>query len=270
MTKADQRGTSAGEAVAHKAVSEHSHAPRGSAPGGVGVVVWFCLFLLAAGIGATIWIFIYVQQSYRPTPPVPQSNLDVPFVSTPHDVVAKMIEMADVKESDLVYDLGCGDGRIVVMAAEKHGCRGIGVDLNPDCVLMSQQNAKQHGVEHLVTIKQEDIFDIDLSEADVVMLYLYPEVNVQLLPQLQRLKPGARIVSHNYDMKDVVEPDAVEVMQSKEDNLTHHTIYLWTTPLNIQKVSDEQPADDGPVGGVAEPSAEKPTPDTDVASEQNN
>ena len=156
-------------------------------------------------------------------------SLDVPFVCTPADVVNKMLMLAKVKKDDLVYDLGCGDGRIPVTAAKKYGCKAVGYDLDPERVKESLENVKNNGVEHLVTIEQKDIFTLDLSEADVITLYLLPALNVKLIPQLEKLKSGSRILSHNFDMKGA-KPDKVIRLASSFDNL-EHKIYLWTTPL---------------------------------------
>ncbi len=164
----------------------------------------------------------------------PARRPDVHFVPTPQDVVERMLEMAEVTEDDLLYDLGCGDGRIVVTAAKKYGCTAIGVDIDPQRVEESLENVREAGVEDLVTIKEADIFELDLSDADVIALYLLPSLNVKLIPQLQELKPGARIVSHAFDMRGV-KPDEVVTMESERE--TTHTIYLWTTPL---KMEDEE------------------------------
>ncbi len=157
------------------------------------------------------------------------SSLDVSFVSTPQDVVNEMLQLAKIKKDDLVYDLGCGDGRIPVTAAKKYGCKAVGYDLDPERVKESLENVKNYEVGHLVTIEQKDIFTLDLSEADVITLYLLPALNVKLIPQLEKLKPGSRILSHNFDMKGV-KPDKVVRLASSFDNL-EHKIYLWTTPL---------------------------------------
>ena len=157
------------------------------------------------------------------------TDLDVIYVPTPLDIVDKMLETAEVKKSDLVYDLGCGDGRIVVAAARKYGCRAIGYDIDPERVKEALQNVQQNQVGHLVTIEQKDIFTLDLSEADVITLYLRPSLNVRLIPQLEKLKPGARIVSHNWDMEGI-KPDKVITLNSKEDPWKH-MIYLWVSPL---------------------------------------
>ena len=154
---------------------------------------------------------------------------DVVYVGTPYDVVSKMLRMAQIKKSDLVYDLGCGDGRILVLAAQKYGSRGVGYDIDPVRVKASRENVAKNNVAKLVTIVQADIFTLDLRKANVIPLYLLPEMNRKLLPQLDKLKPGSRVVCHNYDLDGIV-ADKVVDMVSNEDN-SNHTISLYTTPL---------------------------------------
>ena len=166
----------------------------------------------------------------RPQVSKPSREPDVVFVPTPQKVVDKMLEMARVKKGDLVYDLGCGDGRIVVTAAKKFGCRAVGYDISPRRVKESLENVKKNNVGDLVRIEQQDIFTLDLSKANVVTLYLLPSLNVKLIPQLDKLKPGSRIVSHDFDMKGV-KPDRVVKIPDEEDDYGDHTVYLWTTPL---------------------------------------
>jgi hypothetical protein len=161
---------------------------------------------------------------------------DVIYVPTPQEVVDKMLEMAQVTKDDLLYDLGCGDGRIVVTAAKKYGCKAVGYELRRGRVKASLENVAKNNVGHLVTIEQKDIFTLDLSGADVITLYLLPDLNVKLIPQLEKLKPGSRIVSHDFDMKGV-KPDKV-VELSLEDDWDQHTIYLWTTPLKKESTGD--------------------------------
>jgi SAM-dependent methyltransferase len=146
----------------------------------------------------------------------------VPFVPTPQEVVDKMIELAGVKEGDVVYDLGSGDGRIVITAAKK-GARAVGFDVDGDLVKDSQENIRKAGLEKLAEIKQQDILTVDLSPATVVTMYLLPDVNLKLKPNiLKQLKPGSRVVSHAFDMGDW-KPD-------KTERVNGRTIYLWTIP----------------------------------------
>jgi trans-aconitate methyltransferase len=154
---------------------------------------------------------------------------DVIFVPTPEEVVTKMLSMANVKKTDLLYDLGCGDGRIVVTAAKRYGCRAVGFDVDPDRIRESLENVKENQVEDLVKIKQQDIFQLDLSRATVITLYLLPDLNVKLIPQLEKLKPGSRIVSHDFDMRGVTPEKVVKVTTG--NGSTEHKVYLWTTPL---------------------------------------
>ena len=160
----------------------------------------------------------------------PDRRPDVVYVPTPQEVVDKMLELAKVGKDDLVYDLGCGDGRIVVTAAQKYGCKAIGFDIATERVKESMENVAKAGVGDKVRIEQRDIFTLDLSPASVITLYLLPSLNVKLIPQLERLKPGCRIVSHDFDMKGV-KPDQVITMDANGDPYGDHTIYLWTTPL---------------------------------------
>jgi SAM-dependent methyltransferase len=146
----------------------------------------------------------------------------VPFVPTPQEVVDKMIELAGVKEGDVVYDLGSGDGRIVISAAKK-GARAVGFDVDGDLVKESRENIRKAGLEKLAEIKQQDILTVDLTPATVVTMYLLPDVNLKLKPNLlKQLKPGSRVVSHAFDMGDW-KPD-------KTERVNGRTIYLWTIP----------------------------------------
>jgi protein-L-isoaspartate O-methyltransferase len=164
-------------------------------------------------------------------PPQEIKRPDVIFVPTPDEVVAKMLELAKVTKDDVVYDLGCGDGRIVVAAA-KLGCKAYGFDVDPQRIKESNENVQKNGVGNLATIEQKDIFTLDLSKANVVTLYLLPSLNVKLIPQLEQLKPGSRIVSHDFDMRGVTPDQVVEVTADGE---VSHTVYLWTVPLKKEQ-----------------------------------
>jgi uncharacterized protein (TIGR03000 family) len=156
---------------------------------------------------------------------------DVVYWPTPQPVVDKMLELAEIKKGDVIYDLGCGDARILVTAAKKYGARGFGFDIDPQRVKESIENVKKNKVEDLVTIKRADVFTLDLKDATVVTLYLLPQLNVKLLPQLAKLKPGSRIVSHDFDMKGA-KPNQVVRMRAKNHMGMEgeHLIYLWIVP----------------------------------------
>lgn len=151
-------------------------------------------------------------------------KLDVWYVATPHEVVERMLSEAKVRAGDVVYDLGCGDGRMVIAAAKKFGTRGVGVDLDPARIREARANAKAQGVDRLVTFRVADLFETDLREATVVMMYLLPEVNRRLKPKLfAELAPGARVVSHDFDMGKGWPPD-------RSVNLGSDGIYMWVMP----------------------------------------
>jgi SAM-dependent methyltransferase len=161
---------------------------------------------------------------WQANPAHPPTSL-APYVPTPPEVVDRMLAFAKVGPKDVVYDLGCGDGRIVIAAAKKFGARGVGVDIDPERINESVANARKAGVERLVTFKLQDAMKTDVSDASVVMLYLLSFANVQLRPILQQqLKPGARIVSHNFGMGDW-EPEQVDSF--KDANGGTRTLYLW-------------------------------------------
>jgi SAM-dependent methyltransferase len=148
-----------------------------------------------------------------------------PYVPTPQPVVEKMLELAQVTSQDVVYDLGCGDGRIVITAAKKYGAHAVGVDIDPERIRESEANAKAAGVEKLVTFKLEDAMKVDVSPATVVTLYLLSSSNAALRPILtKQLKPGARIVSHSFGMGDWL-PNKTEYIA--DESGFKRTIYLW-------------------------------------------
>jgi Methyltransferase domain len=150
---------------------------------------------------------------------------DVPYVPTPQPVVDAMLQVAKVGKNDVLYDLGSGDGRIVVTAAQKYGTRGVGIDINPERIQEANANAQKAGVTDLVQFRQQDLFKTDLSEASVITLYLLPDVNLKLRPQLLKLKPGTRIVSHAFDMGDW-KPEQTLQVDGK-------TIYYWVVPKEV-------------------------------------
>ena len=154
-----------------------------------------------------------------------ESKKIVPYVPTPQDVVEKMLELAEVKKGDVVYDLGSGDGRIVVTAAKKYGVKAIGFEIDPDRIRESHENIRKAGVGNLVEIRQQDIRTVDLSGASVLTMYLLPEVNLMLRPNIwSQMKPGSRVVSHDFDMGDW---KPVKTVELKDSSTWGHTLYLW-------------------------------------------
>jgi SAM-dependent methyltransferase len=162
----------------------------------------------------------------------PARTPDVAYVPTTNVAVEAMLKLADVTSSDTVFDLGCGDGRIVIAAAKLRGARGVGIDIDPVRVRESRANAKKAGVAKRVRFEENDVFEADIHEATVVTLFLLPELNVKLLPKLLRdLKPGTRIVSNTFDMGDW--QPAKEVTVGDPDEAGHpfsHRLYLWIVP----------------------------------------
>ncbi len=201
------------------------HARRG--------IAILAMLVLTAGLGGTVYFHRLAEticNNIDTSVPVrPVAN--APFITTPQDVVEKMVELVSVGEGDLLYDLGCGDGRIAVTAAKKHGCRAVGYDIDPVRVEESRQNAIDNGVEDLVTIEEGDVFTLDLSPASRVTMYLLPGMIAKLIPQLEQLQPGSRIVSHDFEMKGAI-PDESIVMMSEDGH--EHTLHLWTTPLKLE------------------------------------
>ena len=167
------------------------------------------LFLIALSFAAPV-----AAQNRQP---------DVIFVPTPQDLVEDMLRLADVKKGDVLYDLGCGDGRIPVTAARKYGVRAVGIDIDPERIKEAVENARKAGVTKLVDFRREDLFQADFKEATVVTLYLLPDLNVKLRPRLlAELKPGTRIVSHQFDMGDWKPEKRLEV--------NGRVVYFWTIP----------------------------------------
>lgn len=169
-----------------------------------GLVVCLALMIGAAAAGA--------QERRQP---------DVFYVPTPQAVVDAMLDMAKVTSRDIVYDLGCGDGRIPITAAQKYGARGIGIDIDPVRIAEASENAKAAGVTGKVTFLNQDLFTTDVGDATVITLYLLPSLNERLIPKLKALKPGTRIVSHAFDMGSTWPPEDKREVEGK-------TIYFWT------------------------------------------
>ena len=175
------------------------------------VLLWF-LF-----IPATVW---------------PQES--IPFVPSPMLVVERMLQLAEVRKDDILYDLGSGDGRIVIEAAKKFGVKGVGVDLNPTLVEQARRRATEEGVSHLVEFRAADGLTVDISQATVVTLYMFKWFNNQMRPKLQRLKPGSRVVAHDFDI-DEWKPTKIEYVNPADDPSAElnepRTLYLWKVDL---------------------------------------
>jgi len=172
------------------------------------------------------WILVLVAAD--PLQAQPQDT--IPFVPSPMVVVERMLQLAEIKKDDTLYDLGSGDGRIVIEAAKKFGVRGIGIDLNPTLVEQARRNAVEEGVGHLVEFRAADGLTVDISEATVVTLYMFKWFNNQMRSKLQRLKPGARVVAHDFDIDDW-KPTKIEYVNPSEDGSSElvepRTLFLW-------------------------------------------
>ena len=183
---------------------------------------WLTAIVLAFAV-APVYSQITPQPNRKQPPPMTVRK-DVPYVATSPEVVKAMLKMANVGKNDVVYDLGCGDGRIVVSAVKDFGAKsGVGVDIDPELIAKAKHKARRENITDKATFIEGDLFKTDLREATVVTLYLYPSVNLRLLPKLlDELKPGTRIVSHDFDMG--------EWKPEKTEKVGNATIYYWTIP----------------------------------------
>jgi 2-polyprenyl-3-methyl-5-hydroxy-6-metoxy-1,4-benzoquinol methylase len=178
---------------------------------------------LAALLGlCTLLAASAAAQPVTAKPAAPARTPDVIFVPTPPEVVDAMLQVAKVGASDVLYDLGSGDGRIPITAAKRYGTRGVGVDIDPERIKEANDNAKSAGVTDKVKFVQGDLFEQDLSQATVISLYLLPSLNMKLRPALLKLKPGTRIVSHSFDMGDWKPEQTL--------NINGRAVYFWTVP----------------------------------------
>jgi tRNA A58 N-methylase Trm61 len=182
--------------------------------------------LAAVLAGGSWWAFKWAENR---TPGEP----DVVFRETPQDAVDKMLDMARVGPDDVVYDLGCGDARFLITAAKKHGCRGIGYEIQPHVAALARQKVAEAGVGHLVEVREGDIFDrsVDLRPATVLTLFLLPELNVKLIPKIKTMRPGCRVVSYLFDMEGVRPKE--EVVYRMPNRGWECRLYLWETPLEV-------------------------------------
>lgn len=203
---------------------------------------------LASLVPGLVWGLVFstlaptagcAQESDAPSPTseaVPFDSIgakDVPYVATPQRVVERMLELGEVSACDVVYDLGSGDGRFLITAAQQYGARGVGFEIDPHLVEQARANARLAGVTDRVEFRQQDLFEASLQEASVVMLYLEPDLNLRLRPRLLlQLDPGDRVVSHDFDMGTWT-PDRVEQMEGS-------TIYRWTIPRQVPDSLEHQ------------------------------
>lgn len=167
----------------------------------------------------------------------PRKSPDVPFVPTTEAAVEAMMKLADVKKTDVLYDLGCGDGRIVIAAA-KRGARAVGIDIDPQRIKEARENAKKAGVENMVRFEEQDLFDADIHEATVVSLFLLPSVNLKLKPKLiSDLKPGTRVVSNTFDMGEWKAEKESSLGDGPDEEYSYlsHKFFLWTIPAKEGK-----------------------------------
>lgn len=162
----------------------------------------------------------------------PKHQLDVPYVPTTEEAVKAMLKLADVKKSDVVYDLGCGDGRIVIAAAKEYGAHGVGIDINPERIQEAEGNARKAGVQNLVRFEENDLFDADIHNATVVTLFLLNSVNQRLLPKLLKdLQPGTRIVSNTFTFGDWKADKEMTVGDNPDEQfMLSHRLFLWLVP----------------------------------------
>lgn len=199
------------------------------------VLVIVCLELvggrdwLASTRAAGLFVDHQKESSRAPAPLAAKTDEDspyiAPYVPTPQEVVDRMLELAEVRNSDVVYDLGSGDGRIVITAASRYGVKAIGFEIDPSLVKTARDNIKAAGVEHLTEIREEDIRNVNLSPASVLTLYLYPTANLRLRSAiLRQLKPGSRVVSHQFTM-GTWKPDRIDQITDSTGLL--RTLYLW-------------------------------------------
>ncbi|MBD0269201.1 MAG: class I SAM-dependent methyltransferase [Cyanobacteria bacterium Co-bin8] len=162
--------------------------------------------------------------------PLPPSRPDIAFIPTPADAIEAMLDLAQVTAADRLYDLGCGDGRLLIRAAQRCGCRGVGIDIDLVQIEAAIASAQQAGVGDRIGFRQENLYASDFADATVVALYLLPHLNLRLRPRLlSQLRPGTRIVSHQFDMGDWQPDRVVRLEPSEEDS----TLYLWIVPFDI-------------------------------------
>jgi len=189
-------------------------------------------FLLRLGLAISLAAFAAPAAEES----TPRRRPDVPYVPSTEEAVQAMLKMAEVKKSDVVYDLGCGDGRIVIAAAKHYGARGVGIDIDPERIAEARENAKKAGVEHLVRFEEKDLFEADFRDATVVTLFLGTELNLRLRPRLlEQLKPGTRVVSNTFDMGDWKPEKQADIEGADQDAYLSTRVFLWIIPPRQDK-----------------------------------
>jgi SAM-dependent methyltransferase len=183
---------------------------------------WLCLCL-------SWWGLLTVAAAADPPANTPRKTPDVGYYATTQDVVDEILRLAKVGKNDVVCDLGCGDGRFVITAAKKYGCKGVGYEIDPHWVRTARALAEKEQVAELVEIREADIFTADLKNVTVVTLFLLPELNDRLIPQLEQLPRGARIISHEFEIPSLI-PDHKLEFQSQQDR-SEHLLYLYRVPI---------------------------------------
>lgn len=179
-----------------------------------------------AALGLLVWAASGAQKAAAPP-----RDPDVPYVPTTPEAVEAMLKLGQVKKTDLLYDLGCGDGRIVIAAAKNFGARGVGIDIDPQRIKEARENAKRAGVEDLVRFELGDLFEAKFGDATVVTLFLLPRINLKLKPKLlEQLKPGTRVVSNTFDMGEWKAEKEASVDNEDFDTGLSRKFFLWTIP----------------------------------------
>ena len=166
--------------------------------------------------------------------PIDRPKAEVSFVTTPHNIVEKMLDWCEPTQDDYIVDLGCGDGRIIITAAKKYGCKGRGYDIDPKLIAICKDRAKVEGVEDLVEFYEQDIFETELpKQATIVTMFLLPEMNLRLMPYLQTLADGVRVVSHHWEMPGV-KPAKYEKVDNSNKNWPISNVYYFKTPMLVE------------------------------------
>ena len=185
--------------------------------------IWLCAFAVFL-MGATPLCLACERPNSGSSPPQALREPDVPYEPSPHVVVSEMLKLAQPQPGEAVYDLGCGDGRIVIAAVRDYGARGVCIDIDPERIRDSRKNAEKAGVAHRIEFRTQDLFEADIRDADVVTLFLWPSVNLRLRPKLlAQLEPGARVVSYIHDMDDWRHDEKLELQLDGRQR----PVYLW-------------------------------------------